>query len=96
MPGTVIKIVPGDFETAFSELETLQTSLQEYKATMESSYSAMSANWSGAAASAFDARIPKLFKDYDALLTKMKTVAEDIKKVGDDMQTLDQQLADSM
>ena len=96
MSDNMIKIVPSDFETAYTGLESLKNSLDEYKSVLESSYSEMQANWFGNAADAFGERVQKLLVDYAALTNKMEVVAKDIKKVGDDMQTLDQRLADSM
>lgn len=96
MSNANIKIVPEDFETAFYELMTLVASLDEYQSTLGNGYSAMQATWSGSAADAFYSYVPKLLADYSALTKKMKTVADDIKKVGDEMRVLDQQLADSM
>jgi len=96
MSNTNIKIVPKDFETAFTELKALAASLDEYQLALKNGYSAMQATWSGSAANAFCAYVPKLLADYSALTEKMKTVADDIKKIGDEMGALDQQLANSM
>jgi WXG100 family type VII secretion target len=92
MSNGVIKIVAADFQTAYSELEVLRSSLDEYRVTLEHSYAQMRASWHGASANAFEERAYELFQDYRDLIEKMKTTASDIKKVGDQMQAVDEML----
>lgn len=96
MSDVVIKVVPEDFESAYTELKTLGTSLDAYRAALEESYSSMQAGWTGAAADAFDAHVPKLLKDYTTLASKMEQIAEDIRQAGALMQETDRRLTDAI
>ncbi|MDR2487327.1 MAG: WXG100 family type VII secretion target [Clostridiales Family XIII bacterium] len=96
MGSSAIKVVADDFDAAYAKLVDLKSSLENYKTELERSYAAMKADWFGAAAGAFDAHVPKLLKDYDALLAKMGTAAEDIRQTGEAVRVQDLMISEAM
>lgn len=96
MSGELIKIVPADFEHAYSEIVSLKESLSEYRTTVKTSYYAMRAQWSGAAADSFDEYSTELFDDLDLLIDKMQQIADNIKQAQSVMQKQDREIAKLM
>jgi WXG100 family type VII secretion target len=93
MTYVTIKVVPDDFDTAHAELSGLKEALETQMESLRARYSAMSEDWNGAAADAFNEYVPGLLADYKTIGKAMDKIMANIKKVGEEMRVLDQQLA---